>query len=95
MDHEVFDGKHPWHLEKYPDIPNLHIIRHKPGEGLGETLEFKGWFDLNCLTESVIFDQKWVFSSVEPNKEISGAQKNVRPGMFDGSKANFSRQFNF
>ena len=41
MNHEVFDGKHPWHLEKYPDIPNLHIIRHKPGERLGETLEFK------------------------------------------------------
>ena len=45
LDHEVFDGKHPWHLEKYPDIPNLHIIRHKPGERLGETLEFKDWFN--------------------------------------------------
>ena len=25
LDHEL-DGQHPWHLENYPDIPNLHVM---------------------------------------------------------------------
>jgi hypothetical protein len=25
LDHH-FDGKHPWHLEEYPDIPNVNIM---------------------------------------------------------------------
>ena len=26
LDHAL-DGKHPWHLETYPDIPQLNIIK--------------------------------------------------------------------
>ena len=41
INHE-YDGKHPWHLEKYPDIPDLHIIKYKPKGNMKMTLEFKG-----------------------------------------------------
>lgn len=46
-----YDGQHPWHLESYPDIPNLHIIQHRPTPSLMATLEFKRFQERKRMLE--------------------------------------------
>lgn len=79
LDHDL-DGQHPWHLENYPDIPNLHVIKWNMSHvsELRDTMEFKRFQERKRILErSCTMARQLIFSKKLSFKNLVNLQKQV------------------
>lgn len=87
LDHAL-DGKHPWHLETYPDIPQLNIIKLPLAAKLKKTLEFKRFQERKLVLENACsMARRLIFTKNSTFDELKKLQQATLTGQMNDDKS--------